>query len=444
MKRFLRLWCYTIAEIAIASFSLLLVAYMFMGSYICGYWIMTLPIYSLFGLTLRKLLKEKFLLQILIGIPLCIASTVATLRLMQLEDSFMFGGLAVGLIVAGILFFRARKFWEADWCDLLPSFIPLYIMVLNFAVLFVVALAPPFEPVRPFVTAFGPFVIIINLLTMNTLNLRSVTEAGEHSTIKNKVTASKGIGALNKMLLIGTFILMLLLSLWDKLLDIFSWCVSHIVSAILAILSFIFLEQKEISGEASAGGGDGPYTIFEEEVTRNPFWEEVTQKAIMVIAIIGVIAFVIYISVKLYKLIKRMIPIIKEYLKRYGVYEESNDEYKDTKERLVDLKDLPKTYLKNVTDWLSERLKREANWNELTSIEEKVRFLYRRAVLKGMAKGTLFDKSKTPSETVDGLTPTITTEEIGALLKTYYNNVRYGGRLPTETEVNELYRKLSA
>jgi len=441
MIRLLKYWCFACAEIVIASFLLLLISFLFSGNVNCTYWILTLPISSLIGLVLRRLFTHHKFIQIILGIPLCFAATYVSLDLLGFTGQEMIGGMVVGVIVSGFFFFRARQFWERDWSDMLVPFVAFYFIIINFIVLFIVAVAPIMAPIHPFVTAAGPFVIFVNLLSMNTLNLHNVTEIGHDSGIKNKVAVSKGIGSQNRILIVGVFFLILLVSLWSQLMDLVNTFMHWIWNGILFLLSLFSSNSSE--GGAQGGSEMDMLAGLAEETQRNPFWEKVGEILTAVTATIGVIGFLIFIGYQIYRLIKKMIPAVRDYLKQYGVFDNTLDEYTDTKERLIELKDLPQKYLKNAMEWLQDRLRREPKWEELETIEDKVRFLYRRAVLKGMAKGTLFNRAKTPSETVDGLTPAITSVEVGALLKTYYNNARYGGILPTEAEVNELYRKLS-
>jgi len=444
MIRMLKLWCFTIAEIVTLSIALIIAVYFFFGDLNSTVWIFTLPIYSLLGLILRKLLAKSKLFQILVGIPLCILGTYFTIQLLQLDEVYTIGGMILGILASSALFLRSRLFWEHDWSDLMPAHIPFYLMIINFFILFLVSYAPVFKPILPYTSAFGPVIIFVNLLTMNALNIRTVAEVGEKNTIKNKVAVSKGIGNQSRGMLVVAFLLILIVSTWSFLLDGLEWIAGKVFGAIWKFIFFLssFVTSTKSNETETTPSGAGALAPVEKAM--DPFWQKVIEITIIVIAILGILAIVIFLSIKIYQIIKRLIPIVKAWLARFHIFDNTMDEYTDKKERLIDLKDLPKNYMQKASEWLAERMQREAKWQEMTTVEEKVRFLYRYAVLKGISKGTLFNAAKTPTETVDGLTPKITTEEAGALLKTYYNNTRYGGKLPTEEEVNALYQKLSA
>ena len=106
-------------------------------------------------------------------------------------------------------------------------------------------------------------------------------------------------------------------------------------------------------------------------------------------------------------------------------------------------KDLPKTYLNRARDWIAEQLKREPNWNDLKTVSEKVRALYRRTVYKASAHGFRYKDSLTPSQALPQAGQYIKTDP-GDLdtLRKFYETVRYAGREPDAAPVEDLNRKI--
>jgi len=402
------------------------------------WWLLTLPVYSFLGLLFRTIMPRHVIFQYLFGLPLCIAGSYSTCVLAGVQDK----GIVLIAVCSILLFYRARMFVEHAWPDIFPPFITFYINILSFLLLLVIGISPKMAMYRLAFTFLGVVVIIVNLFVMNHLNLKTLTSPAGNNAKKAQLAVSKGMGSQNKLLLAVVFIVILIASSWRQMLDAIGWLFLKIWYIIDYLIGLLYPGSSESSSESGSGAMDGLPTSEAREP--NPFWDKVMEIILYGVVALAVIAFVVFVLYVLYKLIKLLIKIIKRFLVLHGEYRDGHEEYKDVHESILKFSELPRKYLKQVSDWLSDLMKREPSWDSLKNGSEKIRYLYRKTLYKAIAGGYMYKPQLTPKETISDIAPAIQSEPLPLEnLKTLYEGVRYGQSEPEAEDVETLKNKLS-
>ncbi|MBE6929929.1 MAG: DUF4129 domain-containing protein [Ruminococcaceae bacterium] len=402
----------------------------------CYIWVAMCLVFGALGVLLAYLLPGLRLLQTILGALICIGSA---LGLHFALDSNIPLSIFMGICFIAIDL-RGRALTEKEWDEASPSF--LYTIFVVFTLIFTLAVGiiPMLEPFRPIATLLGPIIVIVGLLTMNSLNVRSLTDVQRNSTSAGAMAVSKNMNLQNKLLLLVVLAVVILLSLlgpiynglYSLLRMFFAWLTSR--------------EASEPEGPLDEGGGgmeqpDMSGLAVPHE--RNPLWVKIEEIFIIVVAVITLIAIVCFLAWAAWKGIRKLIAYLKTvdwFATREGT---DLEEYEDTRESLVDIRDLPKEYLRRMGDWLSDRLKREPSWADLKTNAEKARALYRRTLLKARAGGYKENAAYTPSQTLKAVIPHVKVSPQSLdTLRDCYEQARYGEREPDGEAVEALNREI--
>ena len=431
-------WVKCIVEIIMLSLIVCVITVIAVQKPNCYIWVALLPLFSLVGLLVHRLLHRVPVLDFFFDAvcPVALAYGLGQL-LHSTTPEYVFMG-----ILGAVLAIRARAIASRYWDEVSPSYLYTIFIAFNLIFALLTGVIPVLEPFRPAATVLGPIIVLTGLLAMNQLHLISLTDVQRNPTSAGKMVVSRSMNRQNKLLLVGIFAVILALSCLGIVMDGLKWLARKIYQIILWILEKMYGNQG-----GHSGGGGQEQNLAEvfgvEQVQRNPIIERIEQIFITVVVVLAITAAVVFLLFMLYKGLKKLFNFLKNLKFGGDVNEDLSDEYIDTRERLVDLKDLPKTYLNRVRDWIAEQLKREPNWNELKTVSEKVRALYRRGVYKALSHGFRYKQSYTASQTMEQVGQFIKTDK-GDLdtLKSYYETVRYAGREPAADTVEELNKKI--
>ncbi len=431
-------WLKSTVEIIMLSLILCVITVITMPAPNCYIWVAAMPVFSLLGILLHALLKRVPILEFLLcailsaalayGISLPLASTLPEL---------------VCMAVLGTVFsIRARFLASRSWDEVSPIYLYTMFMVFNLIFAMLAGIIPVLEPFRPAATALGPIIVIVGLLAMNQLNLISLTDVQRDNLNAGNMIVSKTMNLQNKLLLVGIYVIILGVSCIGILIKALKWLAWRLYDLLMWLT-----ELLDVGSGSSGGSGGGDPNLSElfgkEEVVRNPVWERIQEVLIHAVVILAVAVFAVFLLFMLYKGIRRLIAFLKT-VKFFGDGQDAGaEEYVDTRERLVDLKDLPAQYLKRAKDWLAEQLRREPPWGDLKSVPEKVRALYRRAIYKASSQGFQHKATYTPAEEVPKLAGYVKTDgpTLDAL-RAYYEEVRYGDRAPSADAVEQMNKKI--
>jgi hypothetical protein len=279
----------------------------------------------------------------------------------------------------------------------------------------------------------------------------------------------------NSIVVTCTIVLILLLSLWDTVLD-------AIVSAAKATAAFIikvldwFMSLFITEPVQPEGGG-----IPDLNLTPGEESSGLISDIIFTILVSGIILFLMYSLVKyIIKNYKRIYAAFQSFLfglfGRFRQWSSTEQGYFDRQESLL------KTEIKKRRSFLKRIFKRKPTWKDMKDNASRIRFIYARFVSDNIRKGFNFRPSETPNETVsrinalknnnasrinafekktDGRANILKKDATGRIhsfekdkvsqihaseketldhecLRTEYNKVRYGGKEPSDEIVYEL------
>ncbi len=431
-------WVKCIVEIIMISLILCVFTVIGIQKPNCYIWVALLPLFSLVGLLVPLLLHRVVILDVFFDVVL--AAGLAYLLGQKLGATTPEWGCMGALGIA--LAIRARALASRYWTDVSP--IHLYTILLAFNLIFALltGIIPVMEPFRPAATWLGPVIVLTGLLTMNQLHLTSLTDVQRNPLTAGGMAVPRTMNRENKRLLLGIFLVILALSCLRGLMTALKW-LGRMAFRLAVWLASLFSAE---SGTDNGGGSD-EMNLAEVFGTggnnRNPIWERIEEIIIHAVVYIALAAAAVFLLWMAYKGLRKLFAFLRSLHFNGDEEESAADEYTDTKERLVELKDLPKTYLNRARDWIAEQLKREPNWNDLKTVSEKVRALYRRTVYKASARGFRYKDSLTPSQALPQAGQYIKTDPADLdTLRRYYEAVRYANREPEAAPVEDLNKRI--
>ncbi len=437
MKTFRKLmfdWLKCAIEILMLSLILCMVTVLTIGEPKCYIWVALLVVYSLVGLLIHRLFWKAALADYF----LCFVVSFIM--------SFVFGKLlggGIGVIVAmGILgtlaAVRARMIASKPWAEASPSYIYQIMMVINLVITLIIGAMPALERFRPIATVLGPIIVLSGLLTMNQLNLLSLTGRRANKGSAGKMAVTKAMSLYNKLLIVGIFVIILILSSFTGVINALKKLANLFYNWLLSLSRFF---DSGDGARTSTDGTDKIEIIDGIESTGVTNFQEIIMRIAVVIAIILFAAFIIFV---LTKGIKKLLQFLKNVKFKGDVDDEGADEYDDTRESLVDLADLPGQYLKRMREWLADQFEREPPWSSWKTVSEKVRALYRRAAYRGISGGLPYTDCLSPKDLEKKLPDYLKTVDKNALSELIddYEIVRYGEREPDAAGVEALNQKI--
>jgi len=422
------------AEIVMLSLILCSITAAFTPAPDCYLWVAMFAVYSVIGVLLGTALPGLQALRLGLSILIAIGGTV-------LEFLFLLEARTPIACIFGVFallaMLRGSILAENEWDEVTPPAVYTLIVFLSLIFTLAVNMVPVLEEFRPITTFLGPIIVIVGLLTMNTLNMEDLTAVQRSKTTTGSMSVSKNLRAQNRALLLLVLAIVLALSglapLWHLL--------SGLIKQFLAWLTRTRYEAPPPKGDfeqilESENSIKFQYEIPEVDNTR---WYPFMTTIVWVIVICA-ICFLLFMAFKGLRLLVRFLKNMNWLNLRDEIF---TDEYEDDRESLVDLKDLPKQYLQRMTDWVSEHLKREPAWDELTSYAEKARVLYRRTLVKARAGGFSENAAHTPSQTLREVAPHVKTSQQSLdSLRDCYEEARYGEREPDGQTVEALNKEI--
>ncbi|MEA4823414.1 MAG: DUF4129 domain-containing protein [Clostridiaceae bacterium] len=432
-------WLKSTVEIIMLSLILCVITVIVMPVPNCYIWVAAMPVFSLLGILLHALLKRVPILEFMF----CAILSAALAYCISLPLTSTVPELVCMTILGTVFSIRARFIASRSWDEVSPIYLFTMFMVFNLIFAMFASIIPVLEPFRPAATVLGPIIVIVGLLAMNQLNIISLTDVQRDNLNAGNMIVSKTMNLQNKLLLVGIYVIILGVSCIGILIKALKWLAWRLYDLIMWLMELLDGGSGSTGSDSGGGQPDLGELFGTEETVRNPLWERIQEILIHIVVILAVTVFAVFMLFMLYKGIRRLIAFLKAVKFGGDGLDAGAEEYVDTRERLVDLKDLPAQYLKRAKDWLSEQLRREPPWNDLKSVPEKVRALYRRAIYKASSQGFKHKDTYTPAEEVPKLTGYVKTDEPTLdTLRTYYEEVRYGNRAPSSDAVEQMNKKI--
>jgi len=183
-----------------------------------------------------------------------------------------------------------------------------------------------------------------------------------------------------------------------------------------------------------------------EDSTRpaNPIWLAIME-FISTILLSALILAIVFLFIKaIYSLLRTIFRSLFQYEKNGSHDNDEEDQgFVDQKENLFDLSKLKENYLKRFQTIIDSFLKREKRWQDLSGNMEKIRFLYKYAIIKYVAAGYKFKSHLTPNELAkDALRWRNATDADMIEIADLYSATRYGDKDAGDMKVNEMKERI--
>ena len=394
-----------------------------------------LAVAGLSGVLLRRFISSVKILPA-IGAPLCIGEVILF--------AIAFGGVypnayILPILLALLTFYRGKQHAESAWAEILPNNVLFLALVLQFIVLLVAGFYGVTDAYFTLLCVVVPIVYVTAFIVLNRLALRSRIDDAQPRTGVTSLNVIGDLKPINRALLAILLILAIALSLSTGLLTAAGWLFDKLVFVIgwAAALFYRFINSFSFSTGAVAE--ESP--VVEKKI--DPKEVVMPQGSVFGYIFIGILAVILLIL--LYRFVRRLIPLI---IKAFAKAETSSGSgetalFEDTREKLLDLSQLPKLYAARAKDRISGLFKRTPGWEDMPTPAEKLKYLYRKVLQKAEGCGYAHRKSYTAEEATR-----IAAQSWKPLAKDAktladaYSALRYGNHAPDPEKLEQLYHRL--
>ena len=393
-----------------------------------------LAVAGLSGVILRRFISSAKILPA-IGAPLCIGEVILF--------AIAFGGVYPNAYILPILltlltFYRGKQHAESAWAEILPNNVLFLALVLQFIVLLVAGFYGVTDAYFTLLCVVVPIVYVTAFIVLNRLALRSRIDDAQPRTGVTSLNVIGDLKPVSRALLAILLILAIALSLSTTLLTAAGWLFDKLVFVIgwAAALFYRFINSFSFSTGA-----------LEEEspvVERRAAPEDIVpQESVFGYIFIGILAVILLIL--LYRFVRRLIPLIIKAFADSPKIDVGGETalFEDTREKLLDLSQLPKLYAARAKDRISGLFKRTPGWEDMPTPAEKLKYLYRKVLQKAEGCGYAHRKSYTAEEAIR-----IAAQSWKPLAKDAktladaYSALRYGNHTPDPEKLEELHHRL--
>ncbi|HEY8499988.1 MAG TPA: hypothetical protein VIL89_05160 [Clostridia bacterium] len=291
---------------------------------------------------------------------------------------------------------------------------------------FLINKSPLLEHLTATTVVFAVIYIIAGLPVANSRFL--LLESREKSSLK-VIPGSVVRG--NRIITTGLIALILILSLWEALVNAVVFVAKGIVFIIRKIIDFFAsLYQPMEQGSNGPGMEDMPLLPAEES-------NSIITVILNILSILFVL-FILFITIRyivknfkrIWKAVHEVISGILGSFKKWGSAEQG---YFDRQESIL------KTELPKKPSIIKRIFKREPRWRDMKDNASRVRFIYTKFVTDNIHRGFNFSCTDTPSETIKRIAGMNKQDEKAhEKIKSAYNSARYSSVMPGDETVNEL------
>ncbi|NLO81971.1 MAG: DUF4129 domain-containing protein [Clostridiales bacterium] len=383
-------------------------------------WASFFLIYYIAGILLRMVMKKGS--KLLAGFIGMLLSALLAYGIMGWTPSLWISW-AIGII----LVFRGVNYVDTRWTDMFPTAFLWAGMLVYFCAFLFFKHVETLKPYASGVTWAGFFHVVASLFIFNTKQLKEATLARD---MEEPVLPS-GVIRHNRLLIVMIFCIILIIANFNRLKNGVLWLAIMIVRGIVEVIVFI---GGLLAPSVQQGGGQGQPNIFElfpDAEPRGPsIFDYIFEILAYVLGIAAGVAAAIALLIVLYRGLKKLVLFIKDMILKYLQDREwvaQDGGYVDVKEKLMDLKDLGREYADRLKEWMASLLEREPRWEDLTDIRGKIRYLYRRFLIRCIELGYQPKKHMTPNEIERDIEAWNRDRSRQAkLLTELYNKARYG------------------
>ena len=388
-------------------------------------------LYAVLGVLTRRLIPVPWL-QLAVGLPLCVGAAVYL--------GLTFGSRAEPItyafpaVLAPFVFYRGKQHAQNDWNAILPTYTPYLVMALNFVVMALVNYLNQFAQFTPVMAVAGPLSLVTSFYAMNYINRRNL--ADDQRAREGASTAiSRGLALQNNVLLVILLVLGALLSCMPWLLTAGRYLLKAVGFVVGLLVNLILSLVPPLSeSEGNVPGGEPPPLAYTDV---SPFWESFSKILANIFFVIIIIVFVFLLILAIRKGIQLLSAVLRNMLEQKGMLSDGEDTFEDTRESIVNLRDLPRKYFDSLKKRLSE-LRRGKRWGELTE-SERVRYLYRHSLKRAERSGYRHKESYTPHEALGEASQELPQiQPVQDDLAATYDLVRYAEREPSPGDAERI------
>lgn len=378
-------------------------------------WVAFLVVYYIAGILLRTVLRKK---------PKIASVLLGVIITFSLAYSVFGWGLPLWASYSAgvVLLFRGMSFVERRWEEVFPSAALWVGILIYFVAYFFYKHSMTLMPYAGLVARMGFIYTGISLIIFNLQQLKRATLSRNGEPV-----LSSGLLRHNRLLIALTFILIGIVANLSRLKEAVLWLVNAIILLIVKVILFLsnLVPMSEPGGEMPPDGG--MLDMLPEAEPRAPnIFDYIFEVLAYVLSIAFVIALVAALAMMLYRVMRRLIKLLARLIQE-GEWMGTDAGYVDVKEKVIDLKTLGKEYASRWKHWLTSLIEREPRWEDLSDVTQKVRYLYRRFLIRCISLGYRPKSYMTPNEINEDLK--VWNERKGRqadVLIPLYNLVKYG------------------
>ncbi|UJF32746.1 DUF4129 domain-containing protein [Paenibacillus hexagrammi] len=424
-----RLWCkelvfsviHGVIEL-IVYFPLILLAHLYVSGTKLGLTLlMLLACYALGclgGLT-RILMRRglEYLFALLAGAGIAIA--------VQGNDWHGWASSVIGFFAV----YRGIQFVKYAWSSVFPPSAYLFgfvVYLIGVPIMGQVSLTAPYVP---YMNGTGMISLLIFLFHLNRLQLLRATLSG---TAEAQASMANAVQRSNRIWLSILIVIIAAIAFFQQIRQVLSDTLRGIMRWLAGMMH---------SGAPAATPSPAPEQQMPmpppSEPTSGPTWWDIlwgyVQVVIGYLIVTGLVLFILYLAVS------KLAPSLQAWFKRllsrtrYGKQQITSEHYTDEQESLLVWKNIPGTWLSQLTNRFRKRTDAGPSWADLSSNRERVKYLYVRWIRDSVSRGYSFQTAQTPKEIGQQLSEKgIVPQDAAAAMTEAYNQVRYG-----DLEVND-------
>ncbi len=306
-------------------------------------------------------------------------------------------------------------------------------------VTWVLSHSPTYVSLLPTLAITGTIGILLSLILVNRQQIR---DAG--TILERKIHLPSNLLQKNA-LYVGIFLFVTLLASAWKAFGHFAMFLLSLSGRVLGgiysfLASLLPAASEEAGGEPLPPGETGMMPPADPQ----PRWLDILQTVIIVIVAIAAVLLVLW---GLYRLIKKLLPLIKVGLRRFiGWLEHLFVGDKQNIGEDLGFVDEVESLLKQnesgfsaARKWLSERIELEPGYGIMKTDRERIRWLYRNRLRKEMKRGFPYEPSDTPKETLKKLADFHRKKDPGTdVASAIYSQARYSEDVLSEETVKKM------
>lgn len=408
-------------------------AIVFAGAWIVApktlsFWIAALPLYYVCGNVLARFMSGKYRI-VRIGIQ----------SLVTLGSAYLVHGLSLAAIVYFLMAYvsvvRGTLTFNQRYAEMLPVNFSMFVILLYFFASVFFRYVPALETYMLWIYVGGLLTFVIMLFMANLEHLEAETRSDRGGKRVNRTLL-----LYNRVYVVLFLLLTFLVAMFGEIRRMLTRFRDALISRIQRWLS----REEEISIVTEVREETGPPPLpFQDEIKEPAAWvrflETVTMTVMYILLLAGFVVLLIWIIIQLRKAVKRL----WEWMVERFTWQAGSDPwdewgYMDEKTSLIDWQ---KWRQGAGARWreFRRRFTSEPKWDELPDNREKIRYLYKRWLLRAIESGYPFKAHLTPSETERELEQTFRAPE---KMIDAYNAARYGHKIPDEQSLETWRKKL--